>query len=131
MKNSIQSKAMKAAWGIFNRKGERTMEAWSRALKMGWIVAKAQARSEKEEFEPMTYLKENRDWIIREILKYNSKEQLKDCMTAIKEAVLECRDEDEAEEKVRDTAMLRNFDIRDFWDSNDRKIRERKRVVLG
>lgn len=132
MTNSIQSIAMTKAWEIFKRKGERTMEAWSKALKMGWVLAKMQKRNQEEEiFEPMSYLKENRDWIIREIMKYNSRSQLIDCMTAVKEAVLQCSDIDEAEEKVTDIAMLRNFDIREFEEANMRRVRERAAYVLG
>lgn len=122
---------MKAAWGIFNRKGERTMAAWSRALKMGWIIAKAQIQNQEEEFEPMSYLKENRDWIIREIMKYNSRSQLAGVMTAIKESVLECRDENEADDAVDRIAKLHNFDIREFEEENMRRVRERAAYVLG
>lgn len=85
----------------------------------------------EESFEPMTYLKENRDWIIRKILEYNSRSQLVDAMHAIKDAVQDCSDSVEADEKVEDIAMLRNFDRAAFNERNQQVLRDRKRTHLS
>lgn len=79
----------------------------------------------------MNYLKENRDWIIRKILEYNSRAQLVDAMHAIKAAVENCSDSVEADDKVEEIAMLRNFDRGAFVERNQQILRERKRTVFN
>jgi len=85
----------------------------------------------EENFEAMNYLKENRNWIIRKILEYNTRDQLVDAMHAIKDAVQNCSDSVEADDKVEEIAMLRNFDRGAFVERNQQILRERKRTVFN
>lgn len=86
---------------------------------------------DSREFNYMSYLKDNRNWIIEKILEFNSRSQLVACMEAIKVAVQDCYCDNEADEIVLDVAMLSNFDRKQFTQDNHDALQERKRNVFG
>lgn len=94
-------------------------------------IKRVAGKREVKDFNPAEYLKESRDWIIREILKYNSRSQLKAAMYAVMDAVQDCDTDLEADEKVLDIAMLMNFNRGDAYESALQRHNNLKRTVLS
>lgn len=71
-----------------------------------------------EEFIPMNWLKENRNWIIEQILEHNKREDLVAVMTALKNAVMTCTSEHQALgvlDNVKFTAVSRRAELNEFF----------------
>ena len=63
----------------------------------------------EETFSPMEWLVSGREWVIERILESNKRSELVEVMTAVKEAVLLCKTEDEALVAMDDAILTTTF----------------------
>jgi hypothetical protein len=82
------------------------------------------------EFNPTDWLKENRGWIIDQILDNHSKSILVEVMAAVKDVVDYCDNEDEAFKLVDRKISLFNYDAGAAVEANVRELEARKLTHL-
>lgn len=85
----------------------------------------------EEQFDAMSWLKSGREWVIGRILEHHSRKDLVEVMTAVKNAVLACDNEDDACEAMDNVILTHNFSMADFSEARARELEARKRTHLG
>lgn len=81
-------------------------------------IKRVKSETRKQEFIPMNWLKENRNWIIEQILEHNSRKDLVTVMTVLKDSVMTCTSEHDALgilDDVKYTAASSSAKLNDFF----------------
>lgn len=92
---------------------------------------RAKYANKKTSFNPMEWLKSSREWIIEEILEYHSRKELVTVMTAVKDAVMMCRNENDAIQAMEDAILLTNFSSKQHQDFAEKQRESLRNVVFN